>query len=428
MASGGYGGHGGGAKSSANPLKADVSVDVGRTAGGKASGHDPRKDSTADRPIADDSSAHAPTFELIVELPGLAETLASFAGVMACCRLIAAGQLVHEVMALFPHTLARLYPPRIFVFGGHAGARAPGIDALPCDRVDACSAGERWEALSPMPAPRLHASAATVAGFIYIVGGRGMEDMSLDTVDRYSASSGCWQQAPSLLQARSRCAIAAVGGVICVAGGDNGAAQTLASAECLLKPASEPKAADFVWQPLPPLKKARSCCAGARMGGAFVVAGGADNGYRALHSVEKLQLRRSDGAEPVWQPVGPGGRMLRARFQCAAASVPSGVLVAGGVVDGWAPLDAAEAYDRSSNEWYEVNAMMASRRDFAMVTAAGFVYVFGGVSYGAKCTRCVERSKVGLSWSQERASGDWQEMTKMPDPARCGIAAAASWS
>ena len=55
-----------------------------------------------------------------------------------------------------------------------------------------------WSLGPDVPSPRHHVGAATVGGKLYIVGGRGEEDHSLDTFESYDPTTETWESLPPI--------------------------------------------------------------------------------------------------------------------------------------------------------------------------------------------------------------------------------------
>jgi len=337
--------------------------------------------------------------------PELAQVLSRAAGVLAACRVCVASRAHNSALgSVFLRGLADELPCRVRIFGGHSGrGQGPHHPLSTTDCFDPMSG--LWESLRPMPTARYDCSAACVAGFLYVVGGRdGSEpEFALGTMERFDPADGRWASLPSVPTPRYRGAAAAVGGKLCVVGGC-GELQTLAVVDRF-----DPER--VVWEVLPPLAgKGRSHCAAASVGGFLHVVGGADTGFRSLRTVECL-----DCALGRWELLQP---MPTPRFSCAAAVVAGMLYVAGGVSDGWSPVPTVERFDAAASAWEALEDMDAPRRDFVAVVSAGCVYVLGGISYGGRCIAKVERF--------DPASAKWGVSRPLPS-ARSSCAAVASW-
>lgn len=362
-----------------------------------------------------------------VELVGLANIFARTLGVVGSCRSSVVAKAAHSSIAPLLVELARSLPPRIYVLGGHSGHRAPGDNPLVVDLVhaslplaapssDVVSKEDfwDWEALPGMPVPIMDCAAAAVGGYICLVGGRSANGVVLSAVSRLCPSSGCWQPLPSLLTARSSCAVAVCHGTLCVVGGYSGIAEALTSVERLV---------DDVWEALPSMTDPRGMCAAvAQHGVSLVVLGGEDAGYRSLRTVELLPIRKGATAQVAWQSLPD---LRTARFGCAAAAAADGIIVAGGISDGWTPLATVEIYNAARGFWEELPQMRRPRRNFALVAVANAVYALGGVTHGGYCTCSVER--LLSRETADAASAVWEALPPLPAQ-RSHCAAAVAWA
>lgn len=357
---------------------------------------------------------------------------------------------------LTPKTLAalgRAQPPRLFVLGGHAGPRASSAAEqrivasnenfvpAPAGLAVAGTEAGAWLMQPPMPMPRQFFSAAAGGGLVYVVGGRGPQEEALSSAASFCPARGRWMALPALLEARYHCCAAAVEGTLLVAGGFSGDAELLASVEHL--PLVAPAAAS-AWQASTPLPSPRARCAAiaaANESGvvSFVVIGGADAGYRSLADAVRLAIvgpAAASGGAAAWETFAS---LTTPRYCCAAAKLGAGIAVAGGISDGWTPLDTVELYDAVRDRWDFLAPMDRPRRDFAFVAAGTCLYAVGGVTLGGRVTASAERFEASHSLLAADASADaarcggggvvaaaWEALPPM-SAARCACAAAATW-
>jgi len=370
----------------------------------------------------------------VLGLPEIAEPLARFMGVVACCQIHQLSSPSRDALGQLRMSLAKLWPPRIYVLGGHSGPRAPGqgsqqptarvdgsLPALQSDPGDALS----WEELPVMPVARMDGAATRVGGKICVVGGRGVEGVeALDTASCFSPSAGIWQALPALTTARYHCVAVGLGNDLYVAGGYSGDSEALDSIERLQLGRGPHLAMTEVnkWEAFTTMTSKLGHCAAAVLdSSSFVIAGGKDSGYRSVGSVEQLRAvpRGTSDAKPAWKTLAS---LITPRFACAAASVAGNLVIAGGISDGWSPLDLVELYDPMRDQWCQLPSLGRPRRDFALVSVAGSVYALGGVSSGGRCTATVERFAVATT----EPAHDW-EVTKSLLAPRCSCVAAAAW-
>jgi len=347
----------------------------------------------------------------IVQVPHLPDAMAEYLGLgAACCISMASADMLISFKAAKLRVKA---VARVCVFGGHRGKgqgpHEPLSDAAWFDPVSGA-----WSCLPDMPKARIHCAAAATSGYIYVLGGHdgGVEERGLKAAERFNICTGGWERLPPMLFGRQKLAAAAVAGSICVAGGI-GELEAVAGAERF-----DPDTKS--WEPLPSLPSPRSRCAAAGLSGAVYIVGGADAGYRCLKTVERLVI--SPGAGSSWEAMPP---MLVARSGCAAvAYARSGLFVAGGSLDGWAPLETVEHFDPAKGQWKLTACMEKPRRDFAaalLSVGTPAIYVLGGLSYAGRPTPSLEILDL-----TNREDG-WIHAPGMPAKASCCAAAAVWW-
>jgi N-acetylneuraminic acid mutarotase len=80
-----------------------------------------------------------------------------------------------------------------------------------------------WESGPELPVDREHHGAAAIDGMLYVVGGRGDDDLSLDSLMRFDPATGRWEELPPLPEGSG--GLAAVeheGELVAIGGGDDG--------------------------------------------------------------------------------------------------------------------------------------------------------------------------------------------------------------
>jgi N-acetylneuraminic acid mutarotase len=111
---------------------------------------------------------------------------------------------------------------RIYVTGGSEldrGASSEGSQTLEIYDVHT----GKWARGPDMPTPRHHHGAAALKGELYVVGGRGRDDLSLDAVERFDPARGRWDRlAPLPLGVGGLSVVVAAGMVVAIGGGDDG--------------------------------------------------------------------------------------------------------------------------------------------------------------------------------------------------------------
>lgn len=135
---------------------------------------------------------------------------------------------------------------------------------------------ERWTEIATPPRCASYAAGVGIGARLYLMGGLD-ERRPTNQISVFNASSGIWEEGPSMAQPRFNFGAAALGGQIYVVGGSHGRSFddhsrfTLDSAE-RYDPASR------TWTMLPPMRMERSgCVAAAGADGRLYVFGGEDD-------------------------------------------------------------------------------------------------------------------------------------------------------
>ncbi len=185
---------------------------------------------------------------------------------------------------------------KIYVIGGFntpPGAKDPGVHpARPHRSVGTVEeydpATNTWRERTPMPLPRNHATAATVNGKIYVIGGRvggafiTSASSNVDVVEEYDPATDSWGAPRAKMpSARSDMTSGVHNGRIYVTGGEGQDAQRMWTFRAL--EAYDP--ATNTWTVLPSMPVSRHGLAGAVVGNRFHVVSGdvqsAGTGVRA---------------------------------------------------------------------------------------------------------------------------------------------------
>jgi N-acetylneuraminic acid mutarotase len=111
---------------------------------------------------------------------------------------------------------------KLYVAGGAPqtfGATAP-VAPYPQLQVYDFASGE-WSLGPDMPSPRHHVGGATLDDKLYVAGGRGEADHSLDTFERYDPAAEKWESLPPLPLGVASPGLVAAGGKLVVVGGED---------------------------------------------------------------------------------------------------------------------------------------------------------------------------------------------------------------
>ena len=71
--------------------------------------------------------------------------------------------------------------------------------------------GDNWQTLTPMPAPRASVGVAVLDAKLHVVGGRGLDGVTVATHDVYDPTTAKWSTAAPLPRARDHMALIAAG-------------------------------------------------------------------------------------------------------------------------------------------------------------------------------------------------------------------------
>jgi N-acetylneuraminic acid mutarotase len=227
-----------------------------------------------------------------------------------------------------------------------------------------------WHLARPLPEPRFEASAATVGGRIYYLGGIDLAtgDRDTDRVDIYDPATDSWAPGPALPAdgGKNHLATAVVGDTLYVLGGFNvdavgglhGNARTWA-----LDAAGWHSRAD---QPI-----ARGGATAELIGERIFVAGGGPNELQSVTDLWAYDPRTDSWSTQAAMPT--------ARQHVASCLFQDLMLVAGG----WVGTDkqvlgAAELYDPTADQWTTLPDLPTARGGLAAATVGGICYVIGG--------------------------------------------------
>ena len=142
-----------------------------------------------------------------------------------------------------------------------------------------------WTRLPPMPTPRNHLGAATLAGRIHAVGGRVESELELTTHEIFDPATGAWSTGPALPTGRSGIAVVAHDGKAYVFGGET----VTQSSSKTFNEAERYDPTGNRWERLPPMPTARHGLGAAAVGdGIYVISGGPQPGFAFGTANERL--------------------------------------------------------------------------------------------------------------------------------------------
>lgn len=291
---------------------------------------------------------------------------------------------------------------RLYVCGGFV--RPNCLSSVECFDADTETAS--WAPVAPMLQVRDRASAAVVAGRLYICGGTTEGQAALRSVERYDPETGVWEAMPNMAHARRNTSAAVVAGRLYVCGGSD-EVRSMRSVERF-----DP--AQGVWEAMPRLLQERARASTVAVKGCLYVCGG-HAWPRALNSVERLVPPDRPGICGTdlcsWEVAPP---MLQGRWNASAAVINGRFYVCAGH-SGQRVLSSVERFDPDAGAWESMPAMLQERTDASAAVVAGRLYVCGG-SDAQRAVKSVERF--------DPEAGTWSSMPPMLQE-RTGASAAA---
>jgi len=296
------------------------------------------------------------TIATVTAPPTVPATTTTAAPAAAAWRGLAAAPTARQEVA------SAVADGRVWVIGGLNAAGASAV----VENYD--PAGDRWAPGPPLPVALHHASAATYRGEIVVMGGF-LAAPSL--YDRPSARvlalrAGAWVDLPPLGRPRGAGAAAAVGDVLVLAGGRNGAA--------LLGPTEIFDGSG--WRDAEAIPTRRDHLSAASDGRSLFTVGGRFLSSGALSAA----LERFDPASGAWErlpamPTARGG-------QGAAMSGANRLVVVGGE-DPTGVYAEVEAYDVVSQRWAPLPPLPSPRHGLAVERVGErLLALVGGTAFG----------------------------------------------
>ncbi len=273
------------------------------------------------------------------------------------------------------------------------------------------SASGHWMTGAPVPTARTEVAVAALDGLIYVAGGFEPPDSwmiwqpSVSTkVEAYDPSTNRWSSKPELPVGLHHAGSAVVDGALYVVGGFNKSDDTPwnpSDRVFRFDPASE------TWVERAPLPTPRGGLAVTTLQGKLF----AISGYNGQENPSVVEVY--DPNRDQWTAVAP---LPTPRDHLAAVTIGKTLYAIGGRVrlNYRENLSTVEAYHADLNQWVPRAGMPTPRSGMAASVLNGWVYVFGG------------ESGEGTFHQNERYSAElnrWQEMAPMPT-ARHGLGAA----
>eukprot|EP00964_Phaeocystis_antarctica_P038380 scaffold21958_cov66-Phaeocystis_antarctica.AAC.1 len=290
-------------------------------------------------------------------------------------------------------------PHRIYLVGG---ALQDGGAASTVRAYD--PALDSWCEVASMVTARCRHGVVALGGKLYVMGGSDDERTAIDEAEVYDPKADGWQPLPSMPTARRYLAAVAVGGKVYAIGGDDNVGDA-----CDVVEAYDPLSG--AWTRVASLPVARSFHTATVIDGKIYVLGG----YTDDDQVGCVATDRVDVYDPVadsWQQLAA---MPTARSSLAAAVVDGKIYVSGGFTASGHTSDAFEAYDPVTNRWTTLAGLSQARAFHTSAAFNGKLCVFGGYSVDGR---------IDLVEIYSPASNSWARAADMPSAADDFVAVA----
>ncbi|XP_072452058.1 gigaxonin isoform X1 [Chiloscyllium punctatum] len=224
-----------------------------------------------------------------------------------------------------------------------------------------------WIELAPMSIPRINHGILSAEGFLFVLGGQGLDNNTLSSGEKYDSDTNCWTPIPPMSEARHNFGIVAIDGVLYVLGGEDGENELLSM-----------EAYDIhtkIWTKQPNMTMVRKIGCYAAMKKKIYAMGGGSYG-KLFESVECY-----DPKTQQWTAICP---LKEKRFGAVACGVGLELYVFGGV-------RSREGHDAESNEMVTCRSefyhdqfkrwIYLNDQSLCIPTSSSFVY--GAVPIGA---------------------------------------------
>jgi hypothetical protein len=197
----------------------------------------------------------------------------------------------------------------------------------------------------------------------YVMGGEKASGGIISSMERYDASSGQWSAAAAMGTWRHQFGVCTLAGDLYVTGGRN--------ADGLLLSVEKYSPSSDTWSAVAPMPAARSSHVAVAVGSAMYVLGGFVGGVTA--SVLKF-----DSTEGTWSQVTPmpAARYADARYAHAACAIGSDIYAFGGL-GGDQYQASVFKFDTDVNEWHTLAPMPRDCSWHCASVLDGLVYVVG---------------------------------------------------
>ncbi|XP_059474437.1 kelch-like protein 17 isoform X2 [Neocloeon triangulifer] len=236
---------------------------------------------------------------------------------------------------------------------------------------------DRWMPIAPMLYRRSRSGVTALGRLLYVVGGYdGATDLA--TVESYNPSLNKWTSVTPMGTKRSCLGICSLDGLLYVCGGYDGAS-CLSSMERY-----DPLTG--VWSSCPAMATRRRYCRVSALDKCIYSLGGFDS------SNYQSSVERFDPRVGRWAPLPS---MSSRRSSCGVAALEGNLYCVGGN-DGTMCMASAERYNPRRNAWEPVAGMHSRRSTHEVVEIDGYLYALGG-NDGSSSLNSVERYEPRLN-------------------------------
>ena len=257
----------------------------------------------------------------------------------------------------------------VYMVGGITGLQRAKNGSLLLEPSDELTrfvpAGERFEALAPMPRRLNHIGVAAYRGDVYVAGGYGrtLDSHTSKSFFRYDPATNRWSRLPDMPEAKAAMAAGVVGHRLIVAGGarDN-------------TPLASTFAYDFgsrQWSRLPAMGSRREHVGAAVLGGRLYVLGGRAPESLAADTAERYDARADRWEDLPPMPVPSGG--------LGAAGLDGRVFAVGGGNDAAGTVTGAvQEFDPRRGSWKLLAGMRTPRHGQEVASTDDTIWAIGG--------------------------------------------------
>lgn len=250
------------------------------------------------------------------------------------------------------------------------------------DLVDEAKDFHLMPELRPLPAFKLRPRVcSSLSGRLYAVGGLSSTGDSLNLVEVFDPVGGAWEPVQPMRTARSRVGVAVVNGLLYAIGGYDG--QSRLSTVEVFNPETE------TWTRVSSMKTQRSAMGTVVLDGQIYVCGGYD-GKSSLNSVETY-CPETDR----WTPVSD----MSVSRSAGGVTVFDGRIIVSGGHDCLQIFNTVECYSRHSGRWSSFGSMLNKRCRHGAAALGGELFVAGGYDGSAFLSSAEVYSSHSEQWS-----------------------------